>query len=184
MSIDNSIITAEAKMKMPDGAPTTGRGRKSAHGLTCFFARGKPRSALLAGASTIALAALGCPGRRPAFRRPRPSRSSTIPDRSRPTAATSPSTPAQASPAVRRRLRQQLRDRRAQQQRRDLWRVPRHGADSRRDRVAGKLRSDDRFSDQLAGATIAGGSADAARLSTPRGPRAARACRTPARSRP
>ena len=62
MSIDISLITADAKMKMPNGAPTTRRGRKSAHGLTSIlFAGGKPRSALLAGASTIAFAALGCP---------------------------------------------------------------------------------------------------------------------------
>jgi hypothetical protein len=53
---------------MADGGLATGRGRKRSHGLTSIgltsilFAKGKPRSALLTGASTIAFAALGCPG--------------------------------------------------------------------------------------------------------------------------
>ncbi len=47
-------------MNSVNGTRATARARKSTCGLTSFlFAKGKPRSALLAGASTIAFAALG-----------------------------------------------------------------------------------------------------------------------------
>src|SRR5271165_4470781 len=49
-------------MKMVNGTRATGQTRKSARGMTSIlFVKDKPRSALLAGASTITFAALGCP---------------------------------------------------------------------------------------------------------------------------